>query len=264
MAVFTAGFGLILALLAYYNFIRFNNIFETGRTIGNASAFYYGVFVIPWQGLWGLLFSPGKGLFVFCPAIILSAIIWITFHKQYRFLSSTILAAAALRLVFIATRSDWHGGFSLGPRYMVMLIPFLMLPIGVWINTMLQKKDVRGLCTFAIVSLLCIAQQLYFSVGEIFSFLHIMKKNAVHQGINVFKDNLLYLNWDLSPLRLLLKGKRGPLFLNFIEINNYALWLCLVLLSALFLCLVYAHVLKNMRSKSADAVKEKRAGNAAQ
>lgn len=249
MTLFTAGCGPTLALLAYYNCMRFNNIFETGRTLGDTAVFGYGVFVAPWQGLWGLLFSGGKGLFVFCPAIILSMLAWPAFHRKHRFLSCTILAAAVLRIIFIASRSDWHGGFSLGPRYLIMLIPFLMLPIGEWMSTLVQSKNMKALSAVALASLVCIAQQIYFSLGEIFSFFHIIKKNGACQGINVFQDNLVYLSWNLSPLQHLLKGKRGPLLLQSIETDNYTLWLFLVLLSALALSLVYVYVLKNIFSQ---------------
>ena len=236
----------MLALLAYYNCMRFNSIFETGRTIDNPSAFGYGIYVAPWQGLWGLLFSGGKGLFVFCPVIILSMIAWPAFHRNHRVLSCTILAAAMLRIVFIASRSDWHGGFSLGPRYLIMLIPFLMLPVGEWITTLLQSRNVKALCAVALASLICIAQQLYFSLGEIFSFFHIIKRNGAYQGVNVFQDDLLYLSWNFSPLRHLLQGKRGPLLLQCIEADNYTVWLLLVVPAALALALVYVCVLKNI------------------
>jgi len=254
--LFLAGIGPILALLGYFNFIRFGSVFETGHTLGDTPEFGYGVFVAPWEGLGGLLFSAGKGLLFYCPAIIPALILWRPFHRKYRFLSLTILGAALFRLLFIATRSDWHGGFGIGPRLMVMIIPFLLLPLGEWVSKMLRDKNVKAVAAFALLSLVCMAQQIYFSLGEIFSFLHIAKWDGMNQGVDVFQGNFLYLSWDVSPLLHLLKGKRGPLLLNFIEIGNDALWMILVFVSAIVLAIVYFFTLKRIMAKDAVPAKK--------
>ena len=138
---------------------------------------------------------------------------------------------------------------------MVMLIPFLMLPIGEWINKIIASRNTKAIFSFFLFSLVCIAQQIYFSLGEIFSFLHIIKWNEHNRGVDVFKDNLIYLSWDRSPLLFLLKGKRGPLFLNFIKTTNYTLCLNLIFLATLFLCLFYFFALKNI-SASGEVINE--------
>jgi hypothetical protein len=243
-AIFFAGFGLLLLLLGYYNFARFGDVFETGRTVGEMT---YGAFVAPWRGLWGLLFGAGKGLIFFCPAIILGLFSWLPFHRKHRFLSFMILGAILLRILFIASRSDWHGGFCLGPRYLVMLIPFLMIPIGELVNEFIVKRNVKAIILFAIFSLACIAQQIYFSIGEVFSFLHSEKWSAIRDGVNIFRDNLIYLSWDYSPLFNLLDGHRGPLLLNSIGFGNYTLWLFFVAVAGLSLLVLSFHTLKTGR-----------------
>ncbi|MBN2158062.1 MAG: phospholipid carrier-dependent glycosyltransferase [Spirochaetes bacterium] len=247
--IFTAGFMPILSLIGYFNFIRFDSVLETGHTLNVTSQFGYGVFVAPWRGLRGLLISPGKGLLFFCPAIILGLIAWRPFHIKHRLLSFTMLAAALTRLIFIATRSDWHGGFGVGPRLLIVLIPFLMLPIGEWVGKMINVKNVKAIFYFTLISLICIAQQIYFSLGEIFSYFHIIKWYGINHGVNVFEGNRLYMSWDFSPLLYLLNGRRGPLLLNTIDINNYALWLLLIGGTALLLLLLYLSVRKNIPSK---------------
>ncbi len=239
--IFAAGAALLLALLGYYDYARFGDIFETGRTAG---ANTYGTFVAPWRGLWAELFSAGKGLFFYCPAIILGLLAWPAFHKKHRVMSFVILAAALFRVIFIAARSDWHGGFSLGPRYLVMLIPFLLLPIGVWVSESIRAGNRKAMLMFAAGSLACIAQQIYFSLGEIFSFLYSVKWSGMNRGVNVLKDDVIYLDWDVSPLLHILNGQRGPVLLSWIGLNNYTLWLLLVLIAGVALSLVNIVTLK--------------------
>jgi hypothetical protein len=244
-AIYSTGLGLLLILLAYYNFYRFGDIFETGRGVSDsARALGYGTFVSPWRGLWGLLFGAGKGLLVYCPVIILAIISWPSFHRKYPVLSTILIATALTRLIFIASRTDWHGGFSIGPRYMVPLIPFLMLPIGEYIKEMTGERNFQTFVTFAFFSFLCIAQQLFFSIGEIFSYFHfnVWKGNVI--GVNLYADDALYLNWDISPAFYLLNGHSGPLLLNYLGGANYLAWLCTIVAAAVLLFLLYIALFK--------------------
>ncbi|HTK81584.1 MAG TPA: hypothetical protein VL633_04780, partial [Bacteroidota bacterium] len=89
----TVGCGLILLLLGYYNVIRFGNWFETGRGVNPNAVrqFGYGEFVAPWQGLWGLLVSPSKGIFIYSPALVLGLIGWRKLHRSWKSLSWMLL-----------------------------------------------------------------------------------------------------------------------------------------------------------------------------
>ena len=116
---FLVGAFAVLALLAFYNYARFGSILETGRTFRTAE-FGYGAFQVPWRGAWGLVGSPGKGLLLFCPVVLLGLAGWRRFaarSRSARFLAFMLGAALLGRYLFIAARSDWHGGFCLGPRH---------------------------------------------------------------------------------------------------------------------------------------------------
>jgi hypothetical protein len=240
--LFSSGVFFFLCLLGYYNFVRFGDILETGRTA--AKGIYYATYVAPWQGLYGLLLSSGKGLVWFCPAVVAGIALWRPFHKRHTFLSWTILAAVVFRICYIASRSDWHGGFSLGPRYLVMAVPLLLLPIGTTIVQWATRRSLRSLWLFSMVTLACVAEQLYFSVGEVFSFLHTVKWTYLAHGINVFDNDSIYLDWDKSPLLYLLDARRGSYLLRSIPVDNYTLlWWC-ILATSIILFLVYARLFK--------------------
>lgn len=216
IAEYLIGFAIPLLLLGLYNYIRFGNLFETGRTadLFGESRYIYSHFVAPWRGLYGLLFSAGKGLFVYSPALILGLIGWRSLHRKDRVLSFTLIGAIASRILFIASRSDWPGGFCLGPRYLLPILPFFTLPVAPWLDELITKKKYLTLYGLLIITTLCFTQQLYLNLGEIFSYFHVIKFKFLQIGIDVFKNYQVYLDWRISPLFNILKGKPGPFLMQ--------------------------------------------------
>ncbi len=74
-ASFLAGALAALAPLGAFDAARFGSIWETGRHV-SPDGFGYGAFQAPWRGLWGLSLSPGKGLLLFCPVVLLGLAGW--------------------------------------------------------------------------------------------------------------------------------------------------------------------------------------------
>jgi hypothetical protein len=77
-----------------------------------------------------LLFDPSRGLFVFAPILLVALA---TFPRARRAMTrdaflALILVPIAL-IVFYAGYPNWHGGWSIGPRYLVPAIPFLLFPL---------------------------------------------------------------------------------------------------------------------------------------
>ncbi|MCX5900853.1 MAG: hypothetical protein NTX06_09000, partial [Proteobacteria bacterium] len=229
---FFASLGAALALLGYYNYFRFGSLLETGRTVDPSAVlrFSYGMFASPIEGIYGLLFSSNKGLLLFSPVVVVAAFAWPRLHRLHPFLSSVLVAAIAFRIVFIASRSDWHGGFSLGPRYLLMLLPYLCLPLVLLVKDILQRGH-KGRYTLFAGTWLLICQQYYFSLGESFSHYYLRRFGALSSGVDLFVNNRIYFDWLNSPLTSLLSGQRGPFLLRQLSIGNDALFLlgCAVL-----------------------------------
>lgn len=229
---FTFGVIVWAVLLLYYNYFRFGNIFETGRSAD--PLYHYAIYSDPLRGLYGLLLSPGKGLLIYSPIVILSIVFWKSFHKKFPHLSVTVIAMILIRLFFIASRSDWHGGFSLGPRYFVIIMPFLFIPIALGIKDILIKRELKRFVILCLFSFICIAQQIFLSIGELFSYYYIIHSQQKAQGIDVLTHNSLYLNWKFSPALFLLNYKIGPFLLKFISENGYYLWFMIMIIFFLF------------------------------
>ena len=82
-------------------------------------------------GLYGLLMSSGKSLFLFVPIAFLFPQALTRFFKSGKRLEAVICGGLlATYLVFYASFWTWHGGWSWGPRFLVPTMPFLVLPLG--------------------------------------------------------------------------------------------------------------------------------------
>ena len=237
---FAAGLGVIALLLAEYNYMRFGHILETGRTLSND----YNACYWPWHGLNYLLISSGKGLLWYCPVVLLGLLVWRSFYQRYKFLSVMLAAVIVFRLFFLAC-IFWRCGFCLGPRYLVPIIPLLLLPIATWVEQQVETRQFSRLTPLLLALCVCTAQQLFFALGEPFAFLHVIRDTCVSRDdMSAFNNDGLYMNWDFSPALYLLEGVRGPFLLGFVPLGNYALWGLCSVLATLALCLWHARNLK--------------------
>lgn len=116
-----APFGLALGV---WNAWRFGVPWETGRGVGPRVAhvaFGYGEWVPAGQGLYGLTLGP-KGVVWFAPLALWG--LWAGRHSRE---GQMVTALLVIRLAVVSARSDWHGGFSMGPRYLVPVLPLCMV-----------------------------------------------------------------------------------------------------------------------------------------
>lgn len=79
-------------------------------------------------GLYGFLFSVGKSIFLFSPAILLGLLGWQKFSGPYRALGISLGVAIACKLLVHSTWQNWAGGWCWGPRHVFMIHALLMVP----------------------------------------------------------------------------------------------------------------------------------------
>lgn len=224
LLAFSAAAAIPLALQGTYNAVHFGSVFETGR--GLQTGFGYGRFVAPWEGLLGLTVSYGKGLLWYSPLALLTLIPLVRAMRIHRPLALMAISAFVVRVVFIACRSDWHGGFGLGPRYLLLGLPFALVPAIVaaregGIEALLATGRRRSLALLGLAAL--IAQQLYFASGEVFTLQFLNLQRAIAANV----PNLLYFRWEWSPLAGLVPQTTGPILFHWMGLGSAVGWVLL-------------------------------------
>ncbi len=111
----------VLILIMFYNYWRFGNPFETGYEN------FKGRFLV---GFFGILFSPGKSLFLFNPLILFGCLAFRSFLRDERKMAVLFGWLIVSHLILFSSWWSWQGGMSWGPRLMLVVIPYLILPIG--------------------------------------------------------------------------------------------------------------------------------------
>jgi hypothetical protein len=77
-------------------------------------------------GQLGLLASPGKGLLVFSPVVLVGAAGLFLARRRDPWMASTLGLAFLAHLVFTGRWREWHGGECFGPRLMTDAVPLLL------------------------------------------------------------------------------------------------------------------------------------------
>ncbi|MCH9022471.1 MAG: hypothetical protein IID32_06875 [Planctomycetes bacterium] len=80
-------------------------------------------------GLNGLLFSPGKSIFIYNPVILLAIPGFVLLWRQHRSWAVTVLLGFSGCLLLHSAIENFHGNYSWGPRYLSIYLPFLMLAV---------------------------------------------------------------------------------------------------------------------------------------
>ena len=149
--LFVTVIATVLFFVGLVNYARFGNFTDFGYGYFSSLAAHDG-----WRGLIGLLVSPGVGLIFFFPIAVLlplGAKYMYKDNKALFFLCTYIIIANWIyigTLSYGAEPSSWSGGIAWGPRYLIPVLPFIMIVLG---NIFLHlrkrrilKAVVIGLC----------------------------------------------------------------------------------------------------------------------
>lgn len=112
-----------LLIFFFYNYLRFGSIFETGYA-DEANRFTTPLL----NGLYGLLFSPGRGAAWYFPPLLLAILGFRGFLARVRADAVFVGGVALTWLVVYAKWSAWEGGWCWGPRFLLPVMPLLLLP----------------------------------------------------------------------------------------------------------------------------------------
>lgn len=181
IANFSVGMAAAVLLLLWHNYARFGTIFQSGY----AGQGFTTPLVV---GLYGLLFSPGRSIFLYSPPAILGLMTLPKFYRRFPAAGIFIGAAFSIALVFYGCWWTWHGGWSWGPRFLVPVIPLLLIPIGVGLHQQNFRRSIPviwGMSALAIIPGLAVNFNAYII--------------AITQG-DYSRENLLWFYPEYSPL----------------------------------------------------------------
>jgi hypothetical protein len=172
--LFLAAFTAIFSVQIWYNSYRFSSVSTFGYTKASFSSPFY-------NGLWGLLLSPGKSFFVYSPVVVLfffSIKRFLLDHKKEGLLFISIII---LMIGVYCRWNVWSGDLCWGPRFLLVLIPFFMIPTAYIFEELLLK---RGRIKLAIVSILVLGSILIQVPAIAVHYLHFL---------NYFKRNVSFI-----------------------------------------------------------------------
>lgn len=152
LAWFTFTLALFALSIAWYDWVRYGHPLSTGY---RADETFNTPFLL---GAYGLLFSPGKGLFLYVPFLVALGLSLPLFFKRAQRETTLILLTFAFYLFTFSTWYYWWGGTNWGPRFLVPTLPFLVLMITPAIELAKTKKLFA--IVFSVLSLLAFYFQL--------------------------------------------------------------------------------------------------------
>jgi hypothetical protein len=120
-----------VALLLWRNAYLHGSAFDFGYPVAAEGGKALNTFETPlFTGLLGFLLSPGKSIFLFSPPILLAMTGLPRLWRRDRGLAVIAAATPVVYLLFFATYTQWEGGYSYGPRYLLPALALMGLAIG--------------------------------------------------------------------------------------------------------------------------------------
>lgn len=201
------GAALPIAMLLGYHHAAFGSAWRTGYDASQTFADlhqqgFLGLSRLRGTALWGSLLAPDNGLLVFSPFWALAAPgLWRLWQRGHRGEALMMSATAIGMVLFLGSLSFWRGGWQLGPRYITVMLPFLLPALAVALDDWL-RYPVRGALAVA-----ACAVGIAVYAGSCAQFPHFPER---------FGNPLVEITWRLwregyaAPNPLAFLGVSGP------------------------------------------------------
>jgi len=111
----------IAIAIALYNVARYGDPLNTGYL---PQEDFSGIL---WQGIAGLLISPGRGLFLYAPVLLMVLPAAPSFFRRHRAEAALAGMIILTHLLLYGKWFMWHGGYAWGPRFVVPTLPFFVM-----------------------------------------------------------------------------------------------------------------------------------------
>ena len=202
-------------LVLWYNYYRFGSVFETGFQLLAARTgldFFSGTPFL--TGLRGFLPSHGKGFFYYSPIAIFFFFTIVPFYKKHRWPAIAFNLLILSYLLFLSRNVYWHGDWAWGPRYLLAITPFMIIPIAELLDSVRWRKNTPfiKIPVYVVFTLSLLIQISAVSV-HFHDYFHYLQVDNVHftvvqaEGAPFIGEPApdIYFNWAKFPILVQLK-----------------------------------------------------------
>jgi hypothetical protein len=138
----------LLGIILLYNHARWGSVLSTGYDLSNQA----GLRENPLVSLFGILFSPGKSIFLYSPPLLLAVFAFPRFVRRYRDVVWAMVLTIVPPLLVTLRMVSWAGDFSWGPRYVLFATAVLLLPVALLVQDWLgQLKAIRRIMAIGVL-----------------------------------------------------------------------------------------------------------------
>ncbi len=151
--------GIIPCLVgAVYNYAIFRTPLPIAYNYSEKWVGVHGMTLFQWHAFWGITGSTYRGLFFMSPVLLLALLGFVYLWQGRRYRAEALVSGLIVIsfLYFNSSMKTWAGGFSVGPRYLVPMVPFLAWPLILVLErhgqTSWGKLLFGGLALFSLIS----------------------------------------------------------------------------------------------------------------
>ena len=163
LAIAIGGAAVPVAILLWYHRVAFGGAFLTGYEASETFSHHHqqgflGMDTLRWKAFVGSFVKPDNGMLILWPMALLALPGWVLMARDRRLRehAAVTLAVAVIYVLFISSINFWRGGWQVGPRYVMAMLPFLLPPIAVALAAAERAWWLRGgaiaLCLVGLVT----------------------------------------------------------------------------------------------------------------
>ena len=168
-----------LAISGWYNALRFGSPLTTGYLPEERFATPF------FEGFYGLILSPGKGLLWYNPLLWAALAAWPAFFRRHRSEALLVAAMVLSNVIFYAPWYLWWAGHAWGPRFLVTILPFATLSLAPALEVASRRRALAiGLGALAAAS---VAVQLLGVVVDFNLYLE-----EIHAELGLYHPSTLF------------------------------------------------------------------------
>jgi hypothetical protein len=173
LVCFVPPLAIFCALQGWHNWVRYGDVWQAGYQAGSDALGFVTPLVV---GLWGLLLSPGKSFFIYAPATLLMLLCLTSFVRYRRGEALLFLGMSMVFVLFHARWWSWAGDWAWGPRFLLVITPYVLLPCGMLLE---QWKGLKRFHRLMVLSLILLSVGIQFLGVAVHPFSYIEIRGRV-------------------------------------------------------------------------------------